>query len=77
MKVWPKNDQLRKVLRHPSNNVAFHPEGPMEWPDDSFTHRRLQDGDVLLKDPNVADKKSDENPDADLKHHDSRTKKSS
>lgn len=51
MKVWPTSDAMRKVLRHPHNNVAFRDEGPMEWPDDSFTHRRLTDGDIVLHDP--------------------------
>lgn len=75
MKVWPKNDQMRKALRHPINNVPFNAEGPMEWPDDSFTHRRLQDGDVLLKDPtsekHIEDRKTEQVED----HH--KPKKSS
>lgn len=54
-KVWPKNDQMRKVLRHPSGNLAFHAEGPIEWPDDAFTYRRLQDGDVTLEEPKKVD----------------------
>ena len=52
MNVWPKNDQMRAVLTHPSGNIAFHEVGPIDWPDDSFTHRRVADGDVLLEDPN-------------------------
>ena len=49
--VWPANDVMRKILKHPSNNVGFREDGPSEWPDDSFTHRRLEDGDVVLNDP--------------------------
>ena len=52
MKVWPKNDEMRKILVHPSGNIAFHDEGPVDWPDDSFTHRRVMDGDVTLEDRN-------------------------
>lgn len=52
VKVLPKNETLRKLLKHPSDNVAFPEEHAeknwLEWPDDSFTHRRLQDGDVTI-----------------------------
>ncbi len=48
VKVVPKNDELRKVLKHPSNNVPFPAEGSQDWPDDSFTHRRITDGDVTV-----------------------------
>ncbi len=50
MKVWPKNDDVRKILKHP-NGVGFREHGPIDWPDDSFTHRRIRDGDVLTEDP--------------------------
>ncbi len=50
--VWPKDDVMRKHLKHPHNNVSFREQGPIDWPDDQFTHRRLEDGDVLLNDPN-------------------------
>jgi hypothetical protein len=45
MKVFPKNDDIRRVLAHP-NAGKFRAEGPAEWPDDSFTNRRIKDGDV-------------------------------
>lgn len=48
VKVVPKNDTMRKLLKHPSNMVAFREEGPMEWPDDAFTARRIADGDVTV-----------------------------
>jgi hypothetical protein len=49
MKVMPKNDAMRKMLKHPSGGgIAFRDEGPVDWPDDSFTHRRIVDGDVLV-----------------------------
>jgi hypothetical protein len=50
MQVWPKNDLMRKILRHP-NGVGFHPEGSVEWPDDTFTYRRITDGDVTTEAP--------------------------
>jgi hypothetical protein len=46
--VLPKNEEMRKLLKHPSGDIKFRPEGPIDWPDDSFTHRRLADGDVTL-----------------------------
>lgn len=57
VKVLPKNDTMRRLLRHPSNNVAFQVEGPADWPDDSFTHRRIADGDVT-----IVEEKAEEKP---------------
>ena len=55
VKVMPKNDAMRKMLKHPLGNIAFREEGPMEWPDDAFTSRRLQDGDVtIVEEPKAA-----------------------
>lgn len=51
MKVWPKDENMRKILVHPQGGIAFHEEGPIDWPDDSFTARRVADGDILLTDP--------------------------
>lgn len=51
MKVWPKNDDMRKVLKHPSVGPFRFPEGPEEWPDDSFTFRLVRDGDLLTEEP--------------------------
>jgi hypothetical protein len=48
MKVIPKNDAMRKLLKHPNGNIAFREEGPIDWPDDSFTHRRIVDGDITI-----------------------------
>ncbi len=50
MKVWPTNTDARKHLRHPTGG-AFRAEGHMDWPDDSFTARRIADGDVTVVDP--------------------------
>jgi hypothetical protein len=48
MKVLPRNDEMRKMLRHPNGDIPFRDEGPAEWPDDSFTHRRIMDGDITV-----------------------------
>jgi hypothetical protein len=67
VKVLPKNEAMRKLLKHPSDNVAF-PEANAErnwldWPDDSFTHRRITDGDVTV----VEEKKPEEKKPAEDK----------
>ena len=51
MKVWPRNDEMRKLLKHPSRTGFRSPDGPEDWPEDSFTHRLIQDGDLLTEDP--------------------------
>lgn len=53
MKVWPKNEQMRKLLKHPEGQL-FRETGSSDWPDDTFTHRRLQDGDIVTHDPEQA-----------------------
>ena len=63
MQVWPKNDVMRKILVHPSGQIAFHEEGPIDWPDDSFTARRVSDGDILLEEPKAPQSKKPPAPD--------------
>lgn len=58
VKVLPKNETLRKILKHPGNNIPFPETGPLEWPDDAFTTRRIEDGDVTVyEDPKPSTKK--------------------
>jgi hypothetical protein len=45
MKVFPKNEDVRRVLYHPTAG-KFRAEGPADWPDDEFTNRRIKDGDI-------------------------------
>jgi len=54
-KVLPKDDAMRKLLKHPIGG-AFPEEGPANWPDDQFTTRRLRDGDVTLAEPKAEQK---------------------
>jgi hypothetical protein len=56
MKVFPKNDDVRRVLYHPAAG-HFRAEGPADWPDDAFTNRRIADGDIYKEgggDPQMA-----------------------
>ena len=45
--VDPKNEELKKFLRHP-RGTDWREDGTASWPDDQFTLRRLRDGDVML-----------------------------
>lgn len=50
--VWARNETMRKLLRHPSG-VSFREdinEG-VAWPADTFTARRIRDGDVTDQRP--------------------------
>lgn len=48
--VWPRDEAVRAVLKHP-NGSPFGATGPMHWPDDKFTQRRLAEGSVLTENP--------------------------
>jgi hypothetical protein len=53
MKVWPTSEEKRKILKHPTGG-KFLDQGGADWPDDSFTHRRIRDGDVTTSEPKAA-----------------------
>jgi len=46
VKVVPKDAVVRKIMVHPTAG-GFRAEGYAEWPLDSFTQRRLDDGDIF------------------------------
>lgn len=48
VRVLPRDDAMRKLLKHPASG-GFRPEGSIEWPLDQFTKRRLRDGDVTIE----------------------------
>lgn len=48
--VEPKDDKMRKLIRHPVAG-GFREEGGADWPEDAFTMRRLRDGDVVRAEP--------------------------
>jgi hypothetical protein len=49
MKVRAKNDVIKKQEKHPIGG-GFRDDGTAEWPDDTYTFRRLQDGDITAAD---------------------------
>jgi hypothetical protein len=61
IKVFAANETLREVLRHP-NGARFRDtigEG-VEWPNDSFTARRIADGSVRTDGPGSGDPAPDD-----------------
>ena len=48
VRVVPKNDTMRRLLKHPKTG-NFRAEGGLEWPNDTFTQKRLRDGDVTVE----------------------------
>jgi hypothetical protein len=52
IKVWPRNEQMRNLIKHPVGG-AFHETGSRDWPNDSFTYRRIRDGDVVTDEGQV------------------------
>jgi hypothetical protein len=48
VRVTPKNDDIRRVLKHPRLG-GFRSTGSIEWPLDTFTKRRIADGSVKVE----------------------------
>jgi hypothetical protein len=50
MIVYPVNEDVRKKIKHP-NGIGFRDtlDQGVDWPNDSFTQRRLAGGTVLLE----------------------------
>jgi hypothetical protein len=49
IRVWPKNEDIRKYIVYPIGNIKFRATiyDSVEWPLDQFTKRRLAKGDIL------------------------------
>lgn len=62
IRVFAANQHLQQVLRHPTNNIRFR--GAMaqgvEWPNDSFTQRRIAEGSVRTDGPGSGDHPEDD-----------------
>lgn len=49
VRVHPRDDVIRRDIRHGVSRQAFPKQGTVEWPLDNFTKRRLRDGTVRLE----------------------------
>lgn len=61
IKVFAGNEDYRRVVRHP-NGTRFRAElgEAVEWPNDSFTTRRIADGTVRLDGPGPAERPAED-----------------
>lgn len=52
MRVWPTSEAIRKILKHPCG-IGFGDtmSESADWPEDQWTTRRIQDGDVTTQAP--------------------------
>ena len=50
IRVEPRDEDMRRLLKHQPSGISFRSEGSVEWPDDTFTHRRIADGSVKVVD---------------------------
>jgi hypothetical protein len=52
VKVYATSDEMVKALKHPLTKQGFvSKEAAVNWPDDTFTRRRIRDGDVSTDAP--------------------------
>jgi hypothetical protein len=51
VRVVPRDENIRKYIKHGVTRVGFQTEGSAEWPMDAFTRNRLRDGDVSIEVP--------------------------
>jgi hypothetical protein len=49
VRVVPRDDNIRKYIKHQPSQIAFPESGSVEWPLDAFTQRRIEDGDVTVE----------------------------
>jgi hypothetical protein len=61
VRVEPSDDTMRRLLKHPTAG-GFRSSGDIEWPNDTFTKRRLKEGSVKL----VEEKKGEQ---TSTRHH--------
>jgi hypothetical protein len=56
VRVRAATEDIRRTMRHGVTKVGFLPDIGMsvEWPNDSFTKRRIRDGDVIVEEASEA-----------------------
>jgi len=65
VRVLPRDDEVRRVLKHPIRRIGFPKTGSVEWPNDRFTRRRLRDGSVTLEETKHAANRGHQTPAAE------------
>jgi hypothetical protein len=69
-------EQMRRLLKHPRAG-GFRSEGPIEWPNDTFTQRRLKEGSVRLATEKPPTPPPEAKPEAKPKPHQHRSESNS
>ena len=70
MKVYARDAQIAKIMKHPGTNVGFNVDDLSKgatWPSDAFTFRRIKDGTVTTEAPKLAQQPSKNPPPLDHK----------
>jgi hypothetical protein len=49
VRVVPRDDRIRKYIRHAITKVGFPKQGSCEWPNDQFTRNRIREGVVSIE----------------------------
>ena len=60
VKVYAGNETMRRLLKHPSAGAFRSMGDAVEWPNDSFTTRRIRDGSVRTDGPASGDTPPDD-----------------
>lgn len=64
-RVKAANENMVKYLKHPISKVGFTDMNTaVNWPNDSFTARRIRDGDVVVVEEHKAKEHRDKRRDA-------------
>ena len=60
-RVKAGNEDMAKHLRHPITKLGFAGDinATVNWPDDTFTNRRIRDGDVVVVEDQPEQTKND------------------
>src|SRR5262245_12725273 len=49
VRVEPRDDRIRKYIKHAITKVGFPKEGSCEWPNDQFTRNRIREGVISIE----------------------------